>query len=304
MLQRAVSVLILALTIGCGGATELGGSSDADASGGAGGTAAGGAGGTSGGSGPTTAGTTGGSGPTTAGTTGGTSAGGNASANASATNTTGLNCGKIECGGLPCPDGRWVTLPGDCCPVCVCDQVECEPLDCPSGETVTPLGSCCAECAAPLLCEGVMCDAPTECPTGYSYERPDGACCAACLPDDPANVACPEIECPDDKTCAAGYTRGDLVGGCCHQCLPDPLYCDDNTDCVIADRPRPCCGCPEVMSTRALDDDPCWSNVDEPRSIPDECYPDQYCDALCGACPDRGQIECVQNRCVEVPLEP
>jgi hypothetical protein len=93
---------------------------------------------------------------------------------------------------------------------------------------------------------------------------------------------------------------GDKAGGCCYECLPDPLYCVDSADCVIADRPRSCCGCAEVISTRALADDPCWTPVDEPRDIPEECYPEVICDALCDACPDPGEAACVYNRCTQV----
>ena len=162
-------------------------------------------------------------------------------------------------------------------------------------------GACCEQCAD-AVCAGVLCDAPTECGNGETWERPNGACCAACVPEEPGTVGCVDIACPLDMVCAAGYIRGDLVGGCCYQCLPDPLFCKADDDCVLADRPRDCCGCPEVISTRALDDDACWYAVDDPRPIPEECYPDAYCDAVCGACPDYGQALCLQNRCVERPL--
>ncbi|HEY6728827.1 MAG TPA: hypothetical protein VI197_32675, partial [Polyangiaceae bacterium] len=97
--------------------------------------------------------------------------------------------------------------------------------------------------------------------------------------------------------------RGDLMGGCCYECLPDPLFCEQNADCVLADRPHECCGCPEVISRRALDDDACWYSLAEPRTIPPECYPEFTCDALCGACPDSGSAVCVDNRCTQEILE-
>jgi len=209
-------------------------------------------------------------------------------------------CDLSLCGGSPCPDGQLVTPVGQCCPVCSCDQVECEPLDCPSGNTMLAPGACCEQCEE-QACENVLCAGPTECGDGETWERPPGACCAACIPEEPGNVTCVDIAC-QSTGCANGYVRGDLVGGCCYACLPDPLFCEDASDCVRADRPRDCCGCPQVISTRALDDDACWYAVDDPRPIPDACYPEAYCDALCGACPDPGQVLCLQNRCIELPL--
>jgi len=269
MLQRTLLLYGVALAVGCGGATER--------------------------EGPDV-----GSGGTTSVDTSTASVSDTSTASVSTTGGPPI-CSLSLCGGTPCPDGQLVTPPAQCCPVCSCDQVECEPLDCPSGKTMLAPGACCEECAG-SGCENVLCAGPTECGSGQSWQRPAGACCGSCLPDEPGNVACLEIACPSDKNCSAGYIRGDIVGGCCYDCLPDPLFCEDASDCVLADRPRDCCGCPEVISTRALDDDACWYAVNDPRPIPDECYPDAICDALCGACPNPGQVMCLQNRCVELPL--
>lgn len=222
MLHRVVAVVIVALTVGCGGATELNG--DGSESDGSGGTHAG-SGGTGGGTGGGSGGA--GTGPTTAGTTPG---GGGTGVTASA-------------------------------------------------------------------CSGVECTGRTECPDGRTYGRPDGACCAGCIPDEPA--PCPEIACPPGNDCPKGYVRGDYVGGCCSECLPDPAYCEFHEECVMANRPRTCCGCAEAISKRALDDNACWTPVTDPRPIPEECYPDVTCDALC-ECPAPGVAICVDYRCIEV----
>lgn len=165
---------------------------------------------------------------------------------------------------------------------------------------MTPPGHCCPQCVD-LLCAGVVCEEPEDCGGERTYTRPDGACCAGCMPDEPAT--CPDIECPPDVTCPLGYVQGTLLDGCCSECLPDPLYCQTRDDCVRVDRPRACCGCPEVISVRALDDDPCWRPVEASRPFPDECYPDAYCDVLCGECPEWGTLECISNRCVDLQLQ-
>lgn len=307
MLHRIIPVFVVA-AVGCGGATELNGeASSSDASGGTGGDG-------SGGTGPTTAG------PTTAGSTtaGSTSGGGNTSvstASASVTvttvttattaatsSTTGMNCAGVECGGLPCHDGRFEVPPGECCPICVCSEIACPAVDCPNGHMETVPEYCCPQCVE-ALCEGVMCSPPYDCGSGRTFTRPDGACCSGCMPDEPGSVGCVDIACPVEDNCAQGYLRGDLMGACCYECLPDPLYCEQDADCVIADRPRSCCGCPEVISTRALADDACWTPVADPRPIPDECYPEVTCDRECDACPEPGGAWCVDNRCLEVVIE-
>lgn len=269
MLHRVLAVVIVALTVGCGGATELNG--DGSVSDGSGGT------------GPTTAGGTAVATTTTVGAT-------------NASSTTGGTCFGGNCLAPVCPDGRLVVEPGQCCEVCSCANVTCGPLDCPSGEVATPPGFCCPQCVEPA-CSNVVCDGPTECADGWTFSRPDGACCAGCIPDEP--VPCPEIACPQGNPCPKGYVRGDYVGGCCSECLPDPAFCEFHEECVMADRPRTCCGCAEAISKRALDDDACWTPVADPRPIPQECYPDFTCDALC-ECPAPGVAICVENRCIEV----
>lgn len=279
MLRRVFTVFTVALSVACGGATELN-SGDGNGSGGTGGH-----GGAS-------------SVATSGRVTSVTSATSACTASATASNTTGSNCEGFECGGTPCPDGRLETRPGECCPVCVCD-VACAPVSCPNGRLETPRGYCCPRCIE-TLCEGVTCDAPIDCGDGRTFTRPDGACCSGCIPDAPNTVGCVAIECPQENRCAAGFIRGDLLGGCCYECLPDPLYCDSDDDCVLANRPRSCCGCPEVISTRALDDDACWYSVLDPRPVPEECFLDAACDAACAPCPDPGVTACVNNRCMSV----
>lgn len=267
MFPRAVTLFLVATAVGCGGATASHGD---DASGGTGGDASGG----------------------TSSNTTSTSAGGT-------NNTTGStpNCPSLPCGGLSCPDGQLTVPPGACCPVCSCSLAECEPLDCPSGRTLTPAGACCPQCAE-AQCEGVVCEGPTTCDSNSTFSRPAGACCAACL--QLPGVGCALVACPEDLECPSGYVAGDLVGGCCYECLPDPLYCFDSGDCVLANRPRTCCGCEEAISTRALEDDPCWVPAGEPWDIPAECYPEVTCDALCGECPDPGEVACVDYRCTQI----
>ena len=170
-----------------------------------------------------------------------------------------------------------------------------------TGGNCSSVGTCCSECAD-LQCNGVVCDGPTACEAGYVFKRPDGACCADCVPDPETVVCADDGECLLEVHCALGYVAGDLVGGCCDDCLPDPLYCLEDSDCTLANRPRTCCGCDEVISTRALDDDPCWVPVGEPRDIPEECYSEATCDAPCGACPEAGPVACVGYRCRQLPL--
>lgn len=291
MLLRCFPVLLAALGAACGGATEVNG--DGTAGDGSGGTAGGG----SGGVGPTTAGGT---------TASATSGGGNTSAatgtSSSASSTTSPNCIGLDCAAIECPDGRSEVPPGECCPVCVCSDVVCASPDCPNGRIETPPGYCCPQCIEEL-CDGVTCTPPIDCGEGRTFTRPDGACCSGCLPDEPGSVGCVDIACPGDDACAKGFLRGDLLGGCCYECLPDPLYCEQDADCVIADRPRSCCGCPEIMSERALDDDACWTPVADPRPIPEECYPEVTCDRECDACPEPGGAWCLGNRCMEVAIE-
>jgi hypothetical protein len=133
---------------------------------------------------------------------------------------------------------------------------------------------------------------------GSKLGQPLGACCAGCIPD-PGGVTCLEIACPD-TACPLGYVRGDVLGGCCTSCLPDPLFCSDSSECVIADRPRPCCGCPEAINMRQYSADQCWSAANQPRTIPQSCQPQVVCDAVCGLCEGGGDAICSNHRCTQM----
>jgi hypothetical protein len=178
-----------------------------------------------------------------------------------------------------------------------CETVDCYFPVCPDGAMpITPAGQCCSTCPPPPQgCEGVMCTPPGACAMGSTLGQPPGACCRGCVPD-PGGISCPKIAC-GDTACPLGYVRGDLVGGCCTSCLPDPLFCNDNSECVIADRPRPCCGCPEAINMRQYEADPCWSAIGQPRMIPQSCQPQAVCDALCNVCPAPGGVSCANHRC-------
>ena len=183
-----------------------------------------------------------------------------------------------------------------------CQAVDCAFPVCDDGATpVTPAGKCCPICPPPPpSCLGVVCTPVMECGMGYELARPPGACCEGCMPT-PGAVACPKIACVDPQ-CPLGYVPGDLVGGCCTDCVPDPLFCHDATECVIADRPRPCCGCPEAITTREYAADQCWSAVGAPRMIPQSCQPQFMCDAICSPCPAPGAARCIDHRCVEMDI--
>jgi hypothetical protein len=201
---------------------------------------------------------------------GGSTGTGGTSGKAGSNGTGGIDCRAVDCAFPVCEDGAApIAKPGECCPTCPPPQTGCD---------------------------GVMCLPVTDCGPGYELKRPEGACCEGCVPK-PGGVGCLEIACPPDKTCPAGYVRGDLVGGCCYDCVPDPLYCGDVADCLIADKPRSCCGCPEAISQRMYAADECWSDVDMPRMIPQECYPQMTCDAVCGPCPEPGPLSCASHRC-------
>lgn len=187
----------------------------------------------------------------------------------------GVNCALVDCAYPACVDGQVpVTPPGECCPICPpprsgCSNVKCQPV--------------------------------MGCPGGYVLSQPPGACCQGCVPQ-PGGIACPEIACPQ-SLCPLGYIRGDQVGGCCTECVPDALFCNDNSECVIADRPRSCCGCPQPITRREYAADACWSDVHQPRPIPQDCYPQVVCDAICGACPSPLSAGCQNHRCAQVGLK-
>jgi hypothetical protein len=177
-----------------------------------------------------------------------------------------------------------------------CEAVDCAFPVCEDGsKPIVPPGSCCPICPSTTGCEGLTCEPVTECEEGYVLSRPPGACCTGCI-QKPGGVACREIACPS-TSCPVGFVRGDVLGGCCYDCLPDPSYCNEAADCVIADKPRSCCGCPEAISRRQFAEDPCWSEVGVMRAIPVSCYPQAICDAACRACPLYDEASCVEHRC-------
>jgi hypothetical protein len=184
-----------------------------------------------------------------------------------------------------------------------CFNVDCAYPVCDDGQMpITPAGQCCPICPpTPPTCLGVSCEPVMACPMGYEQKRLPGACCEGCYAT-PGGVGCVDIACPPNN-CPLGYVPGSVYGGCCYDCVPDPLFCDSITDCVIADRPRPCCGCPEAITTREYAQDACWSAVDMPRMIPQECYPQFTCDAVCGACPPPGKALCAEHRCIQMGLK-
>ena len=183
-----------------------------------------------------------------------------------------------------------------------CEAVDCAYPVCSDGQMpITPAGQCCPSCPPPQLgCESVECQPVMGCPSGYVLSQPAGACCQGCVPQ-PGGVVCPKIACPH-SVCPLGYVGGSLVGGCCTECVPDALFCNDDRDCVIADKPRKCCGCPEIINRRQYAVEPCWSDVTAPRMIPQSCYPQVTCDAICGACPPSPNVACQNNRCLAAPL--
>ena len=188
----------------------------------------------------------------------------------------GPNCAAVDCAFPMCADGAVpITLPGQCCPTCPPPQ---------------------------FGCEGVKCAPVMACGMGYTLSQPVGACCKGCVPN-PGGTFCTDIACPPDNHCPLGYIGGDTVGGCCTDCVPDPLFCNDDDECAIADRPRPCCGCPEAISMRQYSADECWSLVSMPRMAPPECQPQFGCDAVCGACPPPGKAVCSNHHCVETGVK-
>ena len=150
-------------------------------------------------------------------------------------------------------------------------------------------------------CQNVECQPVMGCPSGYVLSQPAGACCQGCVPQ-PGGIVCPRVACPH-SVCPLGYVGGSLVGGCCTECVPDALFCNDTSDCVVADKPRSCCGCPEIISRRQYDAEPCWSDVATPRMIPQSCYPQVTCDAICGPCPAQPRVSCENHRCWDTGLK-
>ncbi len=209
-------------------------------------------------------------------------------------------CATARCAAPACTQGTLVTAAGECCPTCSCELIDCAYPVCSDGATpVVQPGDCCPSCPVPVTaCKGVECQPPSPCADGYVYERPAGACCSGCVPAS-GPIPCLKIFCAEPQ-CPTGYVPGDQAGACCYDCVPDPNYCVADRDCIIADRPRPCCGCPEAISNRLYEEDACWSTAASPRPIPKQCYPDFTCDALCGPCAEPGAAKCVEGRCTEV----
>lgn len=217
--------------------------------------------------GSATAGKSSGGGSSKAGTSsGGASSGGNASGGGGV--GAGPNCAAVDCTAADCTDDQLLVLePGACCPTCQpkvdgCENVRCEPVK--------------------------------ECGPGYALTQPAGACCAGCFPTG-AGAACLDIGCLEPK-CPLGYVAGDTYGGCCYDCVPDPLFCEAVDDCVLADKPRSCCGCPESITRRQYQAEPCWSDSSSPRMIPQSCYPQVVCDAVCLPC-EVEAATCIDHRC-------
>jgi hypothetical protein len=214
-------------------------------------------------------------------------------------------CSQISCAYPYCPDGVVTTPPGQCCPVCSCANTVCAQPICPPGVgLVTPPGACCPVCASNSTdsCSQVVCNlTPQPCPQGYMPGREPGACCAGCVPNgDPISINCSGVACPAiEQLCSLGYTPGHYMSECCDGCIPDPKYCQHDSDCLIADRPRSCCGCPEAISIRMYQEDACWFDVSAPRPIPQSCYPQAVCGAYCGVCAPPGTAMCVGNQCTE-----
>lgn len=232
--------------------------------------------------------------------TGGSSSGGSSSkAGASSKGGSSSSAGSKNMGGSVSTAGSVGTAGTTSCDLVLCAYPECTD----GQEPITLPGECCPTCPPPTTgCDDVACEPVMDCPMGYELGTPPGACCQGCLPI-PGMVACREIACPPENHCPLGYVPGDQLGGCCYDCVPDPLFCNTADECVIADKPRSCCGCPEAISMRQYQADQCWSATSMPRMIPQECYPQQICDAVCGACPPPGSAECKNHRCVELPIE-
>jgi hypothetical protein len=223
-------------------------------------------------------------------TLGGSAAGGNVSAGGQATGgyvaggyagvggfagSGGMNCETVDCAYFDCPpDSVSATLAGSCCPTCI------------------PL--------APS-CSNVNCAAATNCPTGFVRQRLPGACCDGCVPVNPPEPPnCMMVNCAPPRDCPLGYRHSQPVYNCCNDCEPDPNYCQVDSDCIVAQKPSGCCGCPSAISTRLYQQDSCYSAVDTPRPIPSECIPDVMCAMICGACPSSGIATCIDHQCTEV----
>jgi hypothetical protein len=223
----------------------------------------------------------------------GSSSGGSSSGSSGSSSGTGARAGAPGVGGGVGTAGSLALVGG---PNCV--TVDCEPAACgPDEAPVLKTGACCEICEPRAGgCEDVKCQPVEGCRAGYELAQPPGACCAGCVPI-PGQVGCNLLPCPS-TSCPPGYTTGDKLGGCCDECVPDPLYCGENDDCVMAEKPSACCGCPEAITWRQYEAEPCWSEVGAPRSIPQSCYPEATCQAPCAPCETLGAaVTCAANRC-------
>jgi hypothetical protein len=283
---------------------------------------AGGAGTTSAGAGATTAGSAGrggsgsggistGSGGISTGSGGISTGSGGISVGSGGNNNAGCPAaGPAErIGGCPdvvCPDG--IIIQGCGCPYCTCDGVGCPAVDCPADMVmVREPGACCDTCVpAASSCESVVCQDPGPCDANFSLKRLPGACCASCVPNDDQPVGCLEIACPETLECPLGYTAGGGDnGGCCYECVPDRLFCMSHDDCLLASKRHPssCCACPQVISQRLYDEDPCWFGAFDGRPEPAECAPE--CDSnLACPCAHPGERYCEDHQCVSAFVPP
>ncbi len=189
----------------------------------------------------------------------------------------------------------------DGCPA----DVACAAIGCgPGFHSVLRPGECCPSCdpdPMPPSCKGVECS-PPQCRPGYAPGPIPGACCHGCVengdPIEPIN--CTAVDCTDATKCPLGYHPEVSQGSCCAICVPDPGYCQVDSDCLIADRPRACCGCPEAISERHYQNDVCWSDAAAPRPLPEHCTPQVFCAAICAPCAAPGEARCVERHCTEV----
>jgi hypothetical protein len=213
-------------------------------------------------------------------------------------------CATVDCAYPVCPDGVPVFVPeGQCCPICSCQVIACAMPICPPGVgVVTPPGECCPVCESgpAASCSQVLCDStPPDCPKGYVPGTIPGACCAGCVPT--GELITPPIcttgLCPLPE-CQLGYRPDQLQSECCPRCQPDPKYCQADSDCVVATNSRNCCACPEAISIRLYEQDACWRNANEPRDLPESCYPPSGCtNVLCAACQSTGPAACIDHQC-------
>jgi hypothetical protein len=141
----------------------------------------------------------------------------------------------------------------------------------------------------------------TSCPTGFVIERERGACCDTCHPNANAQYPnCEVVDCAPPRNCPIGYHHVLPSYRCCNECEPDPNYCQNDADCIIAELPYACCGCPVAIGTRLYVTDACYSALALPRSVPMSCQSQAVCSVACGVCPVPGIAACVDHSCTQV----